>query len=75
LDKLYTMDLSDLINYYIENNYINLDNIITLDELLLLFTTIKDRKYNIDVINIPKDFKYTEIIKAHFNFTCLIVKS
>jgi len=41
------MDLSDLINYYIENNYINLDAI------------IKDRKYNIDVINIPEDFKYT----------------
>jgi len=69
------MDVSDLINYYIENNYINLDNIITLDELLLLSTTIKDRKYNIDVINIPKDFAYTEIIKAHFNFTDLIVKS
>ena len=41
------MDLSDLINYYIENNYINLDMTITLDELLLLFTTIKNRKYKL----------------------------
>ena len=69
------MDLSDLMNHYIENNYINLDMTITLDELLLLFTTIKDRKYNIDVINIPKDFKYTEIIKDYFNYSHLIIKS
>lgn len=69
------MELTDLINYYIENDYINLDNIITLDELLLLFSTIKDRKYNITVINIPSNFKYTEIIETHFNSTLTIIKS
>lgn len=37
--------------------------------------TIKNRKYNIDVIIIPKDFKYTEIIKEHFDFLHLIIKS
>ena len=63
----YTMNISNILNHYIENNYINFDNKITYDEILLLNDTIKARKYKIDVINVPKDFKYMDIIKDIFN--------
>ena len=61
------MDISNLLNNYIENNYINFDNKISYDEILLLCDILKIRKYKIDVINVPKDFKYMDIIKDIFN--------
>jgi hypothetical protein len=55
--------INNLLNYYIENDHLNLTNNITKDDLILLLDNIK--KYNIIInkINIPEDFKYMDIIK------------
>jgi hypothetical protein len=61
--------INNLLNYYIENDYLNLNNNITLDDVNLLIDSIN--KYNIIInnINIPKDFKYYDLIKEKLNNT------
>jgi hypothetical protein len=58
--------INNLLNYYIENDYLNLNNNITLDDLNLLIDSIN--KFNIIIknINIPKDFKYINLIKEKY---------
>ena len=60
--------INNLLNYYIENDYLNLNNNIKLDDLNLLIDSIN--KYNIIIknINIPKDFKYDDLIKEKLNY-------
>jgi hypothetical protein len=55
------------LNYYIENDHLNLNNNITYDNLILLLDSCK--KYNIVInkINIPEDFKYKEILLKSLN--------
>jgi hypothetical protein len=67
------MSVNLLLNYYLENDYLNLTNNINLDELLLLIESIK--KYNIIIhcINIPNEFRYIDIIKKHFNDVKIII--
>ncbi len=61
--------INNLLNYYIENDYLNLNNNIKLDDLNLLIDSIN--KYNIIIknINIPTDFKYYDLIKEKLNNT------
>jgi len=58
--------INNLLNYYIENDYLNLNNNINLDDLNLLIDSIN--KYNIIIknINIPKDFKHIDLIKEKY---------
>ena len=67
--------LNNLLNYYIENSYLNLNNNIELNDLYLLIDSIK--KYNIIIthINIPDDFKYLDIIKEKFINQNIIIQS
>ncbi len=57
--------INNLLNFYIENDNINLTNNISKDDLLLLLENIK--KYNIIInkINIPNNFKFIDIIKGY----------
>jgi hypothetical protein len=58
--------INNLLNYYIENDYLNLNNNITLDDLNLLIDSIN--KFNIIIknINIPINFKYIDLIKEKY---------
>jgi hypothetical protein len=60
-------NINILLNYYIENDHLNLNNNITYDNLILLLDSCK--KYNIVInkINIPEDFKYKEILLKSLN--------
>ena len=59
-------NLNNLMNYYIENDYLNLTNNINYDDLILLINGIK--KYNIIIttINVPSDFKYLHMGNSQF---------
>jgi hypothetical protein len=59
-------NINILLNYYIENDHLNLNNNITYDNLILLLDSCK--KYNIVInkINIPEDFKYKDILLESF---------
>ena len=62
-------DINNLLNYYIENNYLNLNNSIELDDLNLLINSIDKYAIIINHINVPRDFKYMDLIKKKFD-TC-----
>jgi hypothetical protein len=59
--------MSLLINYHVENSYLNLTNTISKENLIDLLDNIK--KYNIIItnVNIPKEFKYIDIVKEKTN--------
>jgi hypothetical protein len=59
-------NINILLNYYLENSYLNLNNSIQIDQLNLLLESIS--KYNIVItnINVPKDFKFINLIKNKF---------
>lgn len=56
-----------LLNYYLENDYLNLTNSISSDDLILLIDKLKSYFITINCITIPKEFKYMNIINEHFN--------
>ncbi len=61
-------NINTLLNYYIENSYLNLNNNITIEDLKLLkLININNniKKFNIiiTIINIPANFKYYNIIQ------------
>ncbi len=60
-------NMSLLINYHVENSYLNLTNTISKENLIDLLDNIK--KYNIIItnVNIPKEFKYIDIVKEKTN--------
>jgi hypothetical protein len=59
-------DINLLLNYYIENSYLNLNNNISNEDILNLINNIKKYKINITNINIPHDFVFLEIINKEF---------
>ncbi len=59
--------INNLLNYYLENDYLNLNNNINLDDLTLLIHNIKKYNIIINCINIPNGFQYMDIIKENFN--------
>ncbi len=59
--------INNLLNYYLENDYLNLNNNINLDDLTLLIDNIKKYNIIINCINIPNGFQYMDIIKENFN--------
>ncbi len=58
---------SILLNYYIENDHINLNNNISQENLIILIHYIKQFNIIINVINIPNNFKYNDIINHNFS--------
>jgi hypothetical protein len=60
-------NLNILLNYYIQNSYLNLTNTITNNDLILLLNEIKKLNIHISHINIPKNFKYIDIIKEYLD--------
>jgi poly-D-alanine transfer protein DltD len=56
-----------LLNYYIENSYLNLNNNIELSDLQLLLDSISKYNIIINCINIPSNFKYLDLIKEKYN--------
>jgi hypothetical protein len=60
-------DINLLLNYYIENSYLNLNNNISNEDILNLINNIKKYKINITNINIPYDFIFLELINKEFN--------
>ncbi len=56
-----------LLNYYIENSYLNLNNNIELSDLELLLDSITKYNIIINCINIPNNFKYLDLIKEKYN--------
>ncbi len=60
-------NINILLNYYIENSHLNLNNNISLEDLNLLIDSIN--KYNIIIkyINIPNNFKYNDSIQNFIN--------
>ncbi len=65
-------NINNLLNYYVENDHLNLNNNITKDELILLLDAINEYKIIINKINIPADFKYLDIIKIEFKYDYII---
>ncbi len=61
-----------LLNYYLENSYINLNNNIEPDDLNLLIESIEKYNINIICINVPKDFKYLNILLKKYNKKIII---
>ena len=59
--------INNLLNYYIENDHLNLTNNITYNDLILLVDNINKYNIIIKVINMPNDFKYTIDIKKLIN--------
>ena len=55
-------EINYLLNYYIQNDYLNLTNNIELNDLELLLDSIKKYNIIINYVNIPHDFKYLDII-------------
>ncbi len=64
-------DINLLLNYYIENSYLNLNNNISNEDIINLINSIKAYKINITNINIPNNFKYLELIYKEFNNTTI----
>ena len=60
------MKLINLINYYIQNDYINMDNKITDSQIKELLEELKKRNRNIIYCNIPNDFKHNDLVKLYF---------
>ncbi len=56
-----------LLNYYIENSYLNLNNNISIEDLNLLLENINKFNIIITIINIPNNFKYYNIIQNFIN--------
>ena len=60
-----------LVNYYVQNDFLNLTNNIPYDDLLILIDTIIKFDIKITNINIPESgFKHLELINK--NFQCPI---
>ena len=62
-----------LLNYYIENDYLNLNNNIELSDLELLLHNINKFKITINYVNIPINFKYLDIIKKELSNSKIII--
>ena len=60
-------NINNIINYYIENDHLNLNNNISIDDLIILINSIHQLNIIINVINIPINFKYNDIVKEHFS--------
>ncbi len=56
--------LSILLNYYVQNNYLNLTSSISSTDLELLLEGIKEYNIVIEVVNVPKDFAFTDRLKT-----------
>jgi hypothetical protein len=57
-----------LVNYYVQNDCLNLTNNIPYNDLLILIDTIIKVDVQITNINIPLNgFKYLELIQKNFN--------
>lgn len=70
------MKEKDLFNYYVENDYLNLTNSITEEELIKLIELILKLKITLNYCTIPKDFKHIDIIKKYYSdFTYIIKKN
>lgn len=59
-------DINILLNYYLENSYLNLNNNISNEDIINLIDSIKTYKITITNINIPNDFKYLDLIYQQF---------
>ncbi len=56
-------NINILLNYYIENSYLNLNNNISIEDLNLLIENINKFNIIITIINIPNNFKYYNVIQ------------
>ncbi len=56
-------NINTLLNYYIENSYLNLNNNISIEDLNLLLDSINKFNIIITIINIPNNFKYYNVIQ------------
>ncbi len=59
-------NINNLLNYHLQNSYLNLTNSISLENLLLLITNIKKLNIVITHINMPFDFIYKSVVKEYF---------
>ncbi len=64
-----------LLNYYIQNDYLNLNNNINSDDLNLLIDNINKFNIIINVINIPTNFKHILLLKKlnNYNYIKIII--
>lgn len=60
------MNEINLFNYYIENNYINLNNNITEEEIYKLLNFTIKMNFTIDNCTIPNDFKFINILEKYY---------
>ena len=60
------MDEINLFNYYIENNYINLNNNITEEEIYKLLNFTIKMNLTFDNCTIPNNFKFIDILKKYY---------
>ena len=67
------MNDENLFNYYIQNDYLNLTNSITKDELVKLIELTLKLGIKINYCTIPKDFKHIDIIKKYYSSLIFII--
>ena len=67
-------NINILLNYYIQNDYLNLTNNIIYEDLVLLISYIDKLQIKINNINVPKNFKYIDLIKEKFSDTKLNIR-
>jgi hypothetical protein len=58
--------INNLLNYHLQNSYLNLTNSISLENLLILIKNIKKLNIVITHINMPFDFNYKSVVKEYF---------
>ncbi len=67
-------NINNLLNYYIENDHLNLTNNINCDDLNLLIDNINKFNIIINIINITENFKYVSLLEKLFNFNLIKIK-
>ncbi len=67
------MNDENLINYYVQNDYLNLTNSITKDELIKLIELTLELGITLKICTIPKDFKHIDIIKKYYSSLVFII--
>ena len=61
------LNINNIINYYIENDHLNLNNNISIDDLKILINCIHQFNIIINIVNIPINFKYYNIVYDNFS--------
>lgn len=60
------IDKINLLNYCVENNYLNISNFVDEEMLKILKNEINNLNINIDYITIPFGYKFENFVKLFF---------